>query len=326
VRICGRRSFLTSVAVIAGIGPVARIEGHEIRVHRIGLVVGDDPEGGGTAFRETLRRLGYYEGRNLHIETRSGSAAANTGNPAAELARLDLELLVVISLPNALAARAENINMPLVVVTTPGFVSNGFAESLERPGGNVTGIDELPPGVTAKRLTLLKTAAPAVSRIALLSTTPGKGGHETQLKEAEATASKLGVAVKAYRATSLPELKAALAHIAADDMEGLLNFQGGLSFVHRQLIIDFAAARRIPAIYQATVFASSGGLMTWAPDLVEQYRLAARYADKILRGTKPGDLPIQFPPKYYLTINTATAKRLNLELPQSLIAQADRTL
>lgn len=326
MRILGRRSFLVSMVAIGGIGATVTAQVQGTRVYRIGLVVGDDPEGGGVAFKETLRELGYTEGRNLVIETRSGSASADTGNPAAALARLDLDLLVVVSLPNALAARAANIDMPLVVVTTPGFVTNGFAESLQRPGGNVTGIDELPPGVTAKRLTLLKTAAPNVATIALLSTTPGKGGHEAQLKEAEEAASKLGVAVKAYRATSLLELRAALSQIAADRMEGLLNFQGGLSFVNRQLIIDFAAEQRIPAIYQATVFASSGGLMTWAPDLVAQYRLAARYTDRILKGAKPGDLPIQFPPRYFLTINTMTAKRIGLVIPQSLIAQADRIL
>jgi putative tryptophan/tyrosine transport system substrate-binding protein len=326
VRTLCRRSFLISMVAIGGAGPIAMANAQGTRVHRIGLVVGDDPEGGGVAFRQTLRELGYDEGRNLLIETRAGSASAGTGNPAAELARLELDLLVVVSLPNALAARAANINMPLVVVTTPGFVTNGFAQSLEKPGGNVTGIDELPPGVTARRLTLLKTAAPNIATVALLSTTPGKGGHETQLKEAQETASTLGVRVKAYRATSVPELKMALSQIAADKMEGLLNFQGGLSFVNRRLIIDFAAEQRIPAMYQATVFASSGGLMTWAPDLVEQYRLAAHYTDRILKGAKAGDLPIQFPPRYYLTINTTTAKRLGLVIPHSLLAQADRTL
>jgi len=216
--------------------------------------------------------------------------------------------------------------MPLVIVTTPGIVINGLAKTMEHPGGNVTGIDELPPGVTAKRLELLKTAAPAVSKVALLSTTPGRGGHETQLADAQEAATRIGVAVKPYRATSLAELESALASIAADGMNGLLNFQGGLSFVNRQLIVDFAARQRIPAIYQATVFVKAGGLMTWAPDIVEQHREAARYVDKILKGANPGDLPIRYPARYFLSLNNTAAKSLGLTFPPALVAQADRVL
>ena len=159
---------------------------------------------------------------------------------------MDLELVVVQALPAALAARTANPAMPLVIVTGPGLVGNGFARTIEHPGGNATGIDELPPGVTARRLELLKTAAPAVSRVALLSTTPGRGGHEAQLADAQEAASKLGVTVKPYRANSLVELEHALGVIAAESMNGLLNFQGGLSFVNRQLIVNFAASHRIP--------------------------------------------------------------------------------
>jgi putative ABC transport system substrate-binding protein len=299
-----------------------------LRVRRIGLALGDDPEGGGAAFRETLRVLGYVEGKNLVIEAREGlrSSSSSGTNASADLARMDLELLVVQSLPFALAARDANPAMPLVIVTTPGLISNGFAKTMERPGGNATGIDELPPGVTAKRLELLKTAAPAVSKVALLSTTPGRGGHETQLADAQAAARRFGVTVKPYRAATLAELERALASIAEDEMSGLLNFQGGLSFVNRQLIVDFAARHHIPAIYQATVFAKAGGLMTWAPDIVEQHRDAARYVGQILQGANPGDLPIRHPSRYYLTLNNMAAKNLGLTFPPALVAQADRVL
>jgi putative ABC transport system substrate-binding protein len=287
--------------------------------------LGDDGVGGGAAFRETLRALGWVEGQNLYIEAR-GPREGATAASAADLARMDLELLVVQSLAGALVARAANPAMPLVIVTTPGMVSNGFAKTMEHPGGNATGIDELPPGVTAKRLELLKTAAPAVSKVALLSTTPGRGGHETQLADAQEAARRLGVSVKPYRATSLAELDRALASIAADGMNGLLNFQGGLSVVNRQRIIDFAAKHRIPAIYQAMVISRDGGLMTWAPDLTEQHREAARYVDKILRGASPGDLPIRYPARYFLTLNNTAAKNLGLTFPPALVAQADHEL
>lgn len=319
-----RRAFVTRLAVFGGAIPVVAFanQAERPRVRRIGLAFGDDPEGGVAAFRETLRELGYVEGQNLVIEARNALRTP----AAAELARMDLELVVVHALPLALEARAANPAMPLVIVTGPGLISNGLAKTFERPGGNATSIDELPPGVTAKRLELLKTAAPTVARVALLSTTPGRGGHEAQLADAQEMAAKLSVTVKPYRATSLAALEHALVAIGADGMNGLLNFQGGLSYVNRQLIVDFAARHRLPAIYQATAFAAAGGLMTWAPDLVDQFRTAARYVDQILKGANPGDLPIRYPSRYYLTLNNTAARNLELVFPPALLSKADRVL
>src|SRR5438105_4285041 len=166
-----RRSLVVSLAGFGCAIPIVpSANGQRPRVRHIGLALGDDPEGGGAAFRETLRALGYIEGQNLVITAREAlhSPSGSGANAAADLARMDVDLLVVQALPYALAARAANPAMPLVVVTTPGLVSNGFANSIERPGGNATGIDELPPGVTARRLELLKKAAPGLSKIALL--------------------------------------------------------------------------------------------------------------------------------------------------------------
>lgn len=321
-----RRSF--SMAILACVTPaILRANQSQLRpMARIGLLVGDDPEGGVAAFKQTLRELGYAEGRDLALEIRETGSTRPGSEAAAELARMELALVVAHSLPLALAMRAANPTMPMVVVTTPGFVANGFAKSLERPGGNVTGIDELPPGVTARRLELLKSAAPSVSRVALLSTTPGSGAHEIQLADAQEAAVRLGVATRPYRATSVPALNEAFAAIAADGMDGLLNFQGGLSYVNRQMIVDFAAKHRLPAIYQATVFAQAGGLLTWAPNLVDQFRTAAGYVVQILRGARPGDLPVRHPSRYYLTLNNTAARNLGLSFPQSLLSQADRVL
>ena len=315
-----RRSVAIGLAALGcAIPTVPSANGQNARVRRIGLALGNDTEGGGAAFRETLRELGYVEGQNIAIEARGANAVA-------ELARMDIELLVVVALPGALAARAANPAMPLVIVTGAGLVSNGFAKTMEHPGGNATGMEELPPGLTARRLELLKTAAPAVSRVALLSTTPGRGGHERQLADAQEAAAKLRVTVKPYRAASLAELEHALEVIAEESMNGLLNFQGGLSFVNRKLIVDFVASHRIPAIYQATVFATAGGLMTWAPDLVDQHRTAAKNVDRILKGANPGDIPIGYPSRYYLTLNKTTAKNLELTFPPALLSQADRII
>jgi putative ABC transport system substrate-binding protein len=239
---------------------------------------------------------------------------------------MDLELILAAALPQALEIRKNNPQMPMVIATCPGMISNGFAKTLKRPGGHYTGMDELPPGVTAKRLRLLKTAAPNVSRVALLSTTPGTGGHEAQLADAVETAKSLGVTVKPYRASTLKELETALAAIVDDGMNGLANFQGGLSLANRQLIVDFAAKNRLPAVYQASFFVEAGGLMAWAPDQEEQYREAARYVDRILKGAKPGDLPVHYPSRYDLIIGKSAAERIGLVLPPKLVAQANRVL
>src|SRR3989440_37603 len=216
------------------------------RVGRIGFLGGGSPTLV-QAFKQEMRRLRYVEGENIVIERRilrpnsSDLAAA-----AAELAHLNLELIVAGALVHALEVRKNNPAMPMVIATCPGMVSNGFARSLKHPGGIYTGIDELPPGVAAKRLRLLKTAAPMVSRVGLLSTTPGHGGHEAQLADAEQAAKSLRLTVKPYRATTLSELEAGLASIVSDRMDGLLNFQGGLSLANRELIVDFAIGERQP--------------------------------------------------------------------------------
>lgn len=324
-----RRTLLGSLAFLGLTSPLLVACAGTRRassVRRIGYINGGEPSLN-VAFEAELQRLGYSQGENIAIEKRILSGAPGEGQRySEELARLDLELVVAGALPFALSVRAVNPEMPMVIATCPGMISNGLAQSLERPGGLVTGMDELPPGLTTKRLTLLKAVAPGVSRVALLSTTPGKGGHEIQLADAEQAAITLGLSVKPYRATSLAELRDALASIAADGNDGLLNFQGGLSLANRQLIVDFATAHRLPAIYQATLFAEAGGLMSWAPDLVEQFREAARYVDKILKGASPGELPIRHPAKYFWTVNTTAARKIDLPLAPELLSQADRVL
>ncbi len=279
-----------------------------------------------SAFTEELSKLGFSEGQNIFIERRFSRPNTSDTTMAAELAHMDLALIVVAALPFALEIRKVNTAMPMVIATCPGMVSNGFAQSLDHPGGIYTGMDELPTGVTSKRLQLLKTVAPDATSIALLSTTPGRGGHETQLIEAEKTAAELGIQVKSYRATSLAELEKALANLVTDGMNGMLSFQGGLALSNRKLIVDFASQNRIPAIYQATLFAEAGGLMAWAPDLVQQFREAAHFVEKILKGAKPGDLPIKQPANYYLTVNTSAAKKIGLIIPQEILAQATKVL
>lgn len=323
-----RRTFLVNLGRFAGVLPLIgwTRETTGQRVPRIGFMSGAEPSLIPT-FEEELVKLGYTAGKNIHIEMRIAQRNTNeTTIHAAELAAMDLDFVVVAALPQALAMRQANPKMPMVIITCPGMVSNGFAASMERPGGIYTGLDELQPGVTRKRLQLLKRAAPSVSRIALLSTTPGRGGYDTQLADAEAAGRELGFSVKAYRAASLAEITAALNAIDADGMNGLLNFQGGLSLANRQMIIDFAAAHRLPAVYQSAFFVESGGLMAWAPDQREQYRAGARMADQILKGKKPGDIPVRHPEPYQLHLNKKAAAAIGLTLPADLLAKAHKVI
>jgi putative tryptophan/tyrosine transport system substrate-binding protein len=323
-----RRTFLAGLVRFTAALPLIgwSREKTQQRGPRIGFMSGAEPSLI-PAFEDELRRLGYFPGKNIHIEMRIARINSNdTAVHAAELGAMDLDFVVVAALPQALAMRQANPKMPMVIITCPGMVSNGFAASLERPGGIYTGMEELPPGVTRRRLQLLKRAAPSMSRVALLSTTPGRGGHETQLADAQAAGNDLGFSVKVYRASTLAEITTALDSIRSDQMNGLLNFQGGLSLANRQMIIDFAAAHRLPAVYQSLFFVESGGLMAWAPDQRDQYRLAARYADEILKGKKPGDLPVQHPGPYQLHVNVKAAAAIGLALPADLLASADKVL
>lgn len=321
-----RRSFLARLVVLSVALPVGRrAHASPRRTPRIGFLSGGVASLN-DAFTSELQRLGYVDGKNVVLAMRIHRTMADLVAQAAELASSDVDLVVAGALPQALEIRKNNPSMPMVIATCPGMVSNGFARSVERPGGIYTGMDELPPGVTAKRLQLLKTGVPSVYRVALLSTTPGRGGHELQLADAEAAAPKLGVTVKPYRATSSSELRSALANIAADGMDGMLNFQGGLSIGSSALISEFARKQRLPAMYQSALIVEAGGLMAWTPDQEEQYRVAARNAVRILRGARPGDIPIRFPSRYYLVINARAGADSGITLSAELLARADRVI
>jgi putative tryptophan/tyrosine transport system substrate-binding protein len=322
-----RRRFLAELVLCAAAVPAADWSGTwRQRVPRIGFLSGAEPSLI-ASFEDEMRTLGYVPGRNIHVEMRLARPnTTDTTEHAAELGAMDLDFVVAAALPQALALRQANPKMPMVIITCPGMVLNGFAKSLERPGGIYTGMDELPPGVTQRRLQLLKRAARSISRVALLSTTPGRGGHEAQLADAQQAASALGISVSAYRASSLAEIRTALEAIRRDRMDGLVNFQGGLSLANRQVIVDFAAENRLPAVYQSLFFVESGGLMAWAPDQREQYRLAARYTDQIVKGKRPGDIPVRYPEPYLLHVNTKAAAAIGLALPADLLADADKVV
>ena len=326
---CTRRSLLIGGLVILQAPALASCAHRPFggAAPRVGFLAGAGYPDLREAFYGELSRLGYTSGRNFILKERL--ARPNTDDAAryaAELAAMDLNLIVAQALPYALLVRAANPTMPMVIGTGAGLVCNGFGKSMERPGGNVTGMEELVPGLTGNRLELLCTAAPHVRRLGLMSTTPGTCGHEIQMADAEEAAARLGVSVKPYRATSREEIGQALETMVREGQQGLVNFQGGLSLGNREMIVDFASKHQLPAIYQAVRFAEAGGLMTWAPDQNEQMRVAVRMMDKVLRGAKPGNLPILYPERYFLTLNRAAARRIGLTFPEKLLARADRVI
>lgn len=309
-----------------GIAASAVAQRRSGRLPRIGFLIGNVPSFI-EAFQGELRRLGYCDGETIIVETRiSRPNSDDLEAQAAELSRMNLDLIFAAALPQALAVRRLNPKMRMVIGTAPGLVANGFAKSLERPGGNATGMDELPPGLTARRLELLRLAAPTASRIALLSTTPGNGGHEIQLADAERAARSADFEIKVYRARNLPELERALVAIKSDAMSGMLTFQGALILANAKMIAGFAAHARLPAMYQSRVIADAGGLMAYSPDQEEQFRVAARYVDQILRGAHPGDLPITHPSRYFLTFNKKAAIALRLTPSAAFIEAVDHQI
>lgn len=323
-----RRQFVKTLSLLS-VAPSVLYSNNiaKSNVPRIGFLSGAGSLLLENDFTSELQKLGYTDGKNIYIEQRLARPNTTDGIiMAAELAQMDLSLIGAGSLPFASEVKKSNPKLPLVIVTCPGMVSNGFANSLEHPGGIYTGMDELPKGLTAKRLQLLNTAVPNAACIALLSTTPGSGGHEMQVAEAEQAATTLGIKVKPYRATSLQQLEVALNELVKDGMNAMLNFQGALSLANRQLIVNFINKHRLPAIYQQAAFVELGGLMAWAPDLRQQFREAAHYVDKILNGAKPGDLPVKHPDRYFLTLNKKAATILDISFSKELLAQATRVV
>ena len=277
-------------------------------------------------FLQGLRELGWIEGQNIIIEWRfGGGQAERLPALAAELVRLRVELIVVPSTPTALAARSATTTIPLVTVGGNDPVVLGFAASLARPGGQVTGLTaNSGPEIAGKHLALLQETVPKVTRIAALWN-PTTQGNALQLKEAEA-ARGLGVELQILEARSLGDFDAAFAAMAAK-RAGALHILGDVMFVtHRARLVALAAKARLPAMYSQREYVDDGGLMSYGPKLSENFRRAASYVDRILKGARPGDLPIERPSVFELIVNLRTAKALGLTIPQVLLARVNEAI
>jgi putative ABC transport system substrate-binding protein len=324
-----RREFLTFIGGALIAKPLPAYAQSE-RMRRIGVLLpsgADDPEYEARmkAFTERLVQLGWIEGRNVQIERRFGVAnAEQTRKFAAELVALAPDVILAPGSSATGPLLQATSTIPIVFATIPDPVAAGYVESLSRPGGNATGFASFEYSIGGKWLELLKEMSPSVTRVAVIrdNTTPAGVG---QVSAVQTVASSLHVETAVINFRSPGELEKAVAAFARPS-SGLLVSQGGGTVVHRKLIVALAAKHRLATVYPGRHFVTIGGLASYGPDRVDQYRQAAGYVDRILKGEKPADLPVQTPNKYELVLNLKTAKALGLSVPPSLIARADEVI
>jgi ABC-type uncharacterized transport system substrate-binding protein len=297
------------------------------KVPRIGfLSPGMAASASNEAFRQGLRDHGYVEGRNVLVEYRWGEGdAARLPALAAELARLQVDALVAANNLAVLAAKQANSNLPIVCAACSDPVGTGLVASLAHPGGNVTGLSLITPELSGKRLQLLQETLPNIRRVALLWDA-GHVGMADRVRESEAAALRLGVTLHVEWVKDPAHLDRAFATLAQARPDAFLTTVEPFTEGHRQRIVDFAAQQRLPAIYEDREFVDAGGLMAYGPSLSANYRRAATYVDKILKGAKPADLPVEQPTKFEFVINLRTAKVLGLTVPQSVLIRADEVI
>ena len=325
-----RREFIGLLGGAAAWPLIARAQQSE-SMRRVGVlmsVAADDPEGKArfAAFERGLQELGWVNGRNVRIETRwSGGKVDDARKYAAELIALTPDVILASGGTIVGPLLQLTRTVPIVFTQTPDPVAAGFVASLARPGGNATGFTQVEYGMAAKWVELLKEIAPSVTRVAILRdpSVPEGIGQFTVIQSA---APALKVAVSPVDIRNAGEIEGALTEFARSDNGGLILTSSALANVHRDLIIRLAAKFRLPAVYSFRFFVKAGGLVAYGSDSIDPHRRAAAYVDRILKGEKPADMPVQAPTKYELAINLKTAKALGLIVPPSLLARADEVI
>ena len=278
------------------------------------------------AFRQGLRELGYVEGQNIAIEYRWAEGEFDRlPDLAADLVRLQVDVIVTAATPPTSAAKQATRTIPIVVAVGSDLIGTGLVASLARPGGNITGLTAHLPELSGKRLQLLKETVPRVSRVAVLWN-PGNPSAAPNWKETEAAARTLGVTLQSHEVTEVNELAKAFAAMTRGAAAGLVVMPDPVLTIHRKRIADLAAKSRLPAIYVAREFVDIGGLMAYGPSIIDMYRRSATLVDKILKGRKPADLPVEQPMRFELVINMKTAKALGLTFPQTILIRADQVI
>jgi len=323
-----RRRFLLTWLASALIAPGAA-GAQTGKVWQIGYLSPVAPEAGSprvAAFRQGLRELGWIEGQNVALETRSAEGKLDRlPRLAAELVRLKVDVIVALTNPAIDAARKATVSIPIVMVVATDPVATGFVASLARPGGNVTGLTLQRGDVLGKTLQLLKEAVPNLSLVAVLRDLAYPGDRK-QLSEVEAAAKMLGLQLHPVAVSSPQDLEGAFASAAKSRAGAVVSIAGNIAFEHRARIAAIAIRRRLPTVGSVPKYAEAGWFMGYGPSLTDQYRRAAVYVDKILKGTPPDNLPVEQPTKFELAINTKTARALGMTIPRSLLARADQVV
>jgi putative tryptophan/tyrosine transport system substrate-binding protein len=327
-----RREFITMLAGgAAAAWPLAVRAQQPGRVRRIGVLMAlneNDPQSQGrvTAFQQGLENLGWKVGRNLAIDYRWGvSGDERAPAAAAELLRLAPDLILANGVSAVRAAQQATRTVPIVFTGASEPVALGLVASLARPGGNTTGFTNLEPSVGGKWVELLKEIAPSVTRVALIFN-PASPSPAQFMLPAQAAGARLGLQAGEVRVHDAAEIETVLAGLGGEPGVGLVFLPDTFTGFHRQLIVELAARYRLPAIYPFGFFAAAGGLLSYGPDVTDQFRRSVTYVDRILRGETPGDLPVQQPTKFELIINLKTAKTLGIDLPPMLLARADEVI
>jgi putative tryptophan/tyrosine transport system substrate-binding protein len=328
----GRREFITTLASAAAAWPLAARAQQPDRMRRIGVLAAgstaNDPDlkTRMAAFAQGLQQLGWTDGRNVRVEYRwSAGNDADTRKYAAELVALAPDVILAGGTATMAPLLQATRTVPIVFASVADPVGAGFVDSLARPGGNTTGFMAFEYGLSGKWLELLKQIAPNVTRAAVLrdpAITAGIG----QFAIIQSVAPSVGVEVSSVNVRDVGEIERAVTAFARSSNGGLITTVSALAVVHRELIIALAARHKLPAVYYRREFVTGGGLISYGPDYGDQYRRAAGYVDRILKGEKPADLPVQAPTKYELVINLKTAKALGLEVPPTLLVRADEVL
>jgi putative ABC transport system substrate-binding protein len=328
-----RRDFITLFGGAAAAWPLAARSQQAENTRRVAVLMAyteDDPEGRNLrlAFEKALERLGWTADRNALMEYRwAGGDIDRMRMFAKELVALQPDVILANTTPVIAAFQRETRTIPIVFVVASDPVGDGFVASLRRPNGNITGFLHLEASTGGKWLELLKEIAPQLRRAAIMfnpDTAPGGGSYYSPAFEAAAQAFRVQPIIARVRSDA--DIEAAITSLASQPGGGLVVMSDGFVRVHRQTIIGATARHRIPAVYPLRVNATDGGLLAYGPYYVDLFRQAASYVDRILRGEKPADLPVQAPTKYELVINLKTAKALGLEVPATLLARADEVI
>jgi putative ABC transport system substrate-binding protein len=278
------------------------------------------------AFHRGLRELGYVEGKNIVIEWRSAEGKVERLPAlAAELVRLKVDVIVTGGATNTRAAKEATLTIPIVMAQDSDPVGSGFVASLARPGGNITGLATLAPQLSGKRLELLKEILPRLSRAAVLGTSSQPGSAQ-QLREMELAAEAFAVKLQYLDVENLKDIESAFRAASKGRAEAVLVLVSSVILSYQPQIVELATKNQLPAMYPFTEFVDAGGLISYAPNYADIYRRAATYVDKILKGAKPGDLPVEQPKKFEFIVNLKAAKQIGLTIPPNVLARADRVI